>query len=116
MNAGLRLSDESQLDVPQSFIALFLKPGAFKPDAPRAVIAQRYELCEDMATMLTQTAQEMLHGQSLSETRVLQNIHTALTSQPADQSVVSPLEAVWVIWRLAELSGWAPPEWLVPQS
>lgn len=110
------MSDESQLDIPQSFIALYWKPGAIKPDAPRAVIAQRYELCEDMATMLTQTAQEMLHGQSLSETRVLQNIHTALTTQPAEQSVVSPVEAIWVVWRLAELSGWAQPEWLVPQS
>lgn len=110
------MSDESQLDIPQSFIALYWKLGANKPDAPRAVIAQRYELCEDMANMLTQTAQEMLHGQSPSETRVLQNIHTALTSQPSDQSVVSPVEAIWVVWRLAELSGWAQPEWLVPQS
>lgn len=104
------MSEDSQLDIPQSFIALFLKPGASKLDKPRAFIAQRYELCEDMASMLTQTAQEMLHGQSLSETRVLQNIFQALASQPQDQSVVSETEAIWVVWRLAELSGWAAPQ------
>jgi hypothetical protein len=103
------LSDDFQLDIPQSFIALFLKPGSVKPDASRAFIAQRYELCEDMATMLTQTAQEMLHGKSLSESRILQNIYAALCAAPSDQSVVSPVEAEWVVRRLAELSGWAQP-------
>jgi len=107
--SGLRLSDDYQLDIPQSFIALFLKPGAVKPDASRDFIAQRYELCEDMATMLTQTAQEMLHGKSLSESRVLRNIYDALSAAPPDQSVVSSAEAVWVVRRLAELSGWAQP-------
>ena len=108
------MSDDNQLEIPQSFIALYLKPGAAKPDASRESIAQRYEFCEDMATMLTQTAQDMLHGQSLSQSHVLQNICTALTVQPPDQSVVSAPEAVWVVHRLAELSGWAPPDFAMP--
>jgi hypothetical protein len=108
--SGLPLSDEYQIDIPQSFIALFVKPGAVKPDRTRDFIAQRYELCEDMATMLTQTAQEMLHGQFLSEAQVLKNIRIALCSAPQEQSVVNWLEATWVVRRLAELSGWAQPD------
>ena len=104
------MSDEYQIDIPQSFITLFVKPGAVKPDRTRDFIAQRYELCEDMATMLTQTAQEILHGQSLSEAQVLKNIRTALCSVPKDQSVVTGVEATWVVRRLAELSGWAKPD------
>jgi hypothetical protein len=51
----------------------------------------------------------MLHGKSLSESRILQNIYAALCAAPSDQSVVSPVEAEWVVRRLAELSGWAQP-------
>ena len=101
------MSDESQIDVAQSFLALYWKPGASKPQASRAHIAQRYELCEDMANMLTQTAQNMLHGQSLTEQSVLESLLSVL-SQP--ESVLSAEEARWVIWRLAELSGWQMPQ------
>ena len=97
------MSDESQIDIAQSFLTLYWKPGASKPQASRAHIAQRYELCEDMANMLTQTAQNMLHGHSLTEQLVLESLLSVL-SQP--ESVLSAQEARWVIRRLAELSDW----------
>ena len=47
------MTDESQITIPPSFIALYQEPGRTKPNAPRDVITQRYEFCEDLATMLT---------------------------------------------------------------
>jgi len=98
------LSDENQTEIPQSFIALFVEPGRSKPAATRFFIAERYELCEDMASMLTQTAQEMLHGLGITERDVLQRCYQGLT---AEGTVVNPQEAEWVVRRLAELSGWS---------
>lgn len=49
------VSDECQIKIPQSFMALYVDPGRHKPSAPRDVVASRYELCEDMASMLTES-------------------------------------------------------------
>ena len=97
------MSDDNQIDIPASFIALFVAPGRQKPSEPRHVVADRYELCEDMATMLTETAKNMLFSLGISEHEVLVRIERGLTG---DDSVVSVPEAQWVMQRLAELIGW----------
>ena len=38
------MSDDYQILIPPSFMALFVEPGKHKPNAPRTHIAQRYEL------------------------------------------------------------------------
>lgn len=100
------MSDEYQVDIAQSFIVLYLEPGRTKPNTSRAQIAQRYELCEDMAQMLTPTAQELLHKLGVTELDVLDRCLAGLAGEAA---VVSLPEAVWVVRRLAELSGWSQP-------
>lgn len=100
------MSDDYQIDIAQSFISLFVEPGRTKPHLSRADIAQRYELCEDMATMLAPTAQELLHKLGVAESDVLERCLAGLTGEAA---VVSQPEAVWVVRRLAELSGWSQP-------
>jgi hypothetical protein len=107
----LHLSEDNQVELPQSFIALYIEPGRSKPAAPRFFIAERYELCEDMANLLTQTAQEMLHGLGIAESDVLQRCYLGLTAEGA---VVNPQEAEWVVRRLAELSGWEQPAHIAP--
>jgi hypothetical protein len=104
------LSNDNQVEIPQSFIALFIEPGRSKPAATRFFIAERYELCEDMATLLTHTAQEMLHGFGIAENDVLQRCYQGLIT---DNSVFNGLEAEWVVRRLAELSQWPQPVTLV---
>ena len=47
--------DSSQVQIPPSFVALFVPPGRSKPTASREHIAVRYEFCEDLAQMLTET-------------------------------------------------------------
>ena len=105
------MSDDYQIDIPPSFMALYTDAGRSKPNAPREVVAARYELCEDMANMLTQTAQDMLFSLGITESDVLQRCLQGLTT---DASVVTPPEAQWVVSRLAELSGWALPRWAAP--
>ncbi len=97
------MSVDNQIDIPASFIAIFVAPGRQKPSEPRHVVADRYELCEDMATMLTETAKNMQFSLGISEHEVLVRIQRGLTG---DDAVVSVPEAQWVMRRLAELVGW----------
>ena len=96
-------SDDSQIEIPPSFMALYLAPGGHKPTLPRTELAQRYELCEDMAQMLTETASTMLVTLGITEHDVLSRCRLGLLAEPA---VVSADEAGWVVSRLGELMNW----------
>ncbi|MFC7408610.1 MULTISPECIES: ATPase with chaperone activity [Hydrogenophaga] len=100
------MSEDSQLLIPPSFIALYVPPGRIKPTLARDEIAQRYELCEDMAQMLTETASTMLVTLGITEQDVLARCRLGLRAEPA---VVSADEAGWVVSRLAELMNWPAP-------
>jgi len=100
------MSDESQIVVPPSFIALFAQPGRVKPSERREFIAERHELCEDLATMLTDHAQAKLRELAIAEFDVLERIHSGLLTGEAG---LSAAEAEWVTRRLAELLDWDCP-------
>lgn len=104
--AQCRMSEDSQIVVPETFVALFVPPGRFKPNASREHISQRYELCEDLAQMLTEPAQDKLWALGLDEAVVLERMHQGLLEPGAP---VSADEALWVIRRLAELLAWPMP-------
>ena len=97
------MSEDSQIVVPASFIALFVEPGRHKPNATAAHIAARHDTCEDMAAMLAEPAKTILWQLGVHESDVLQRIHAGLLTA---ESGVSPAEAAWVTRRLAELLGW----------
>ena len=97
------MSDESQIVVPASFIALFVEPGRSKPSATRLEIAARYDFCEDLATLLTEQALDKRWQLGVTEEDVLDRILRGLRADPA---LVQESEAVWVVTRLAELLGW----------
>ena len=96
--------DHNQLEIPDSFMALFLAPGRQKPSATRAVVTARYELCEDLASHLEAYARGQHHDLGISEVEVLQRCHAGLLSAG---SGVNEAEAEWVVRRLAEMAGWA---------
>lgn len=98
------MSDEYQIEIPASFMALYVLPGRQKPSLPRDEVAARYELCEDMAQLLTETARNMEFSLGLAESDVLTRCLQGLRVEPA---VVSEAESVWVVRRLAELLGWS---------
>jgi hypothetical protein len=97
------MSDEYQIEISQSFVALFVEPGRQKPSASREVVAERYELCEDMANMLTETAKNMFFTLGITERDVLERCHRGLVGEGA---VLSEAEAGWVVRRLTELLDW----------
>lgn len=97
------MSDESQILVPPSFVALYLAPGRSRPIAPRAEIAARHEFCEDLATLLTERAAHIRWDLGITEADVLERVHRGLLG---DDAPVSAAEARWVIRRLAELLDW----------
>lgn len=100
------MSEESQIVVPPSFVALFVPPGRIKPTAGRAEIASRYELCEDLAQMLTEQASTKRWELGVTEDDVLERFERGLR---ANAGVVNAAEARWVVRRLAELLGWPDP-------
>lgn len=100
------MSDENQFIVPPSFIALFIAPGRTKPSETRDVIAERYEFCDDLATMLTDHAKTMQWEMGIAESDVLDRVHQGMMTE---ESVVSPGEALWVTRRVAELLDWPLP-------
>ena len=95
--------DHNQLEVPDSFVALFVPPGREKPTATRAAIGARYEFCEDLANHLCDHARAQYHDLGIAERDVLERVHLGLL-QP--ESGVDAAEARWVVRRLAELAGW----------
>lgn len=88
-------------------MALFVTAGRLKLSASLEVVVGRYELCEDMACMLTEHAQSMLSNLSLTEEDVLLGCHDGLM---AGASVFTEQESDWVIRRLAELLAWTSPK------
>ena len=106
------MSDDSQILVPESFVALYVPRGRLRPTASRQEIAERYEFCEDLAHMLEDQAKAVLFDLGISEDDVLERIRAGLRGGAA--GVTEP-QAWWVTRRLAELLGWdgsrvAPPE------
>ncbi|MFY9722475.1 MAG: hypothetical protein WA787_14105 [Azonexus sp.] len=96
---------DNQIEPPQSFMAMYITPGRDRPNAHQEVVLARYEQCEDMATILAEQAQTIAFKENLSEKEVLERCHQGLL---ADTSDFSKKEALWVIYRLAELLGWEP--------
>jgi hypothetical protein len=97
------VSEDSQIRVPERFIALFIEPGRIKPRLSRTEIETRHELCEDLAQMLTDTAREQAWALGITGDDVLERIRRGL---PGCGLEIDPAEQGWVIGRLAELMGW----------
>lgn len=101
------MSDDSQIQIPPSFIALYTPPGRSKPSASRDEIAERYEFCEDLANLLIDQAKAIQFDLGIAEIDVLVRVHRGLVQ---DGSGVTAAQALWVTRRLAELLYWEWPE------
>ena len=94
---------DNQIEVPQSFMLMYVNPGASRPNAPQDVVLARYGQCEDMACILAEQAQALSFRENLREREVLDRCHQGLLAYESD---FSAKESEWVILRLAELLGW----------
>lgn len=98
-------TDEYQIPIPPSFQALYVDARGRLTERLE-VFRQSYDLCEDMAQMLVEPSQAVLHDIGLSEDIVLSRTLNGLC---AEGSAITPAEARWVVTRLAELLGWGCP-------
>ena len=97
------MDDPNQIEVPPSFQALFTSRSG-RLTEPIATVRERYELCEDLSQALTEQASSALATSGDSEQMVLRKMEQALGGEA---SPLQPVEASWVVHRLAELLGWA---------
>lgn len=98
--------EDQQTEIPSSFLALYADARQ-RLREPLAVVRQRYELCEDLAQLLTGQALGLSQSGTVSDQEVLQRCFAGLRN--AD-SGLSAAEAGWAVQRLAELLGWGWPE------
>ena len=90
------MDDTSQIQPPTSFAELF-RTRSGKLSAPIAEVVARYELCEDLASHLTEQAQTLYHSGNSSEEQVLLGMHAGLA---AEGSVVTAgCSRVWTFTR-----------------
>ena len=97
------MDDPNQIEVPPSFLALYSTPSGHRLTEPMSVVRDRYELCEDMAQMLTGQASLNQAQDPREQREVLVKTQAALKGP---ESPVQPAEAQWVARRLAELLAW----------
>ena len=96
------MSDESQITVPESFVALYRD--RYQRLTIRAQeLAARSELCEDLAQAMTERCREIHFRDGVDEAEVLARCLQGLLH---DGSPITPPEARWVVCRTAELLGW----------
>jgi hypothetical protein len=93
------MSDDSQVTVPRSFTELYLQPGRSKPTEPARVIAQHYELCEDLARAVAQSQAGKALDDEWQDVLVAQ-VRDAFKSQ---ESALQEREADWVGKRAVEI-------------
>ena len=102
------MSDDFQIHIPPSFMGLYVPPGKIKPTLGQREMAARYELCDDMAQLLTEQAANQQFQLGITEALALDRCLQGLLASP---EVMNEAEARWVVCRLAELLNWPLPEW-----
>ncbi len=102
------MDEGHQIFIPPSFSALYVPPGKARPTLGARDMAARYELCEDMAQLLTEQAATQQFQLGITEDLALERCLQGLLATP---SVVNEGEARWVVCRLAELLQWPLPDW-----
>ena len=99
------MSDDNQTFVAESFIAIY-RDARQRLTASREAIAARYELCEDMANLMTEHCRTIHFRDGVDEGEVLRRCHQGLLTRPA---TFEAAEAEWVVRRTAELMDWPQP-------
>jgi hypothetical protein len=96
------MSDDYQILIPASFIALYTDSRR-RLTVSLETLRARYDLCEDLANHLVDYASGVHHDLGIAEDEVLARCRRGLLAPPAQ---VEPVEARWIEQRLAELLRW----------
>lgn len=92
--------DDSQIQVPDSFLALFRQGVSTRINEPRHHVLARYETCEDLAQGLAPQARALVADLGVTSLDVAEKVGAGLVHPSVG---LSPEEAQWVVRRLQEL-------------
>jgi hypothetical protein len=99
------MSEESQLQVPESFLRLFQTQPGRRLNQGRREMTARHEQCEDLAQALIEPSRTVFWSMNLAEDVVLERTLHGLLDSEAALPLTAP-EAWWVVRRLCELLEW----------
>jgi len=94
------MTDERQIVVPASFLALYTPPGKVRPTPPREWLEQRHDLCEDFSQLLHETVKEKMWQLGITEDDAVERVQRGMSELALD---LSEAEAAWVMTRLDEM-------------
>lgn len=97
------MSADSQIIIPEAFLAVYTDPLRHRLTASKELVAQRYEFCEDLANLMTEQAAHIHFKTGCQEADVLEQLRLGLLNP---DSGVSEAEGQWIVGRLGELLGW----------
>ncbi|MBT0569579.1 ATPase with chaperone activity [Curvibacter sp. CHRR-16] len=97
------MSSDNQIIIPDAFLALYTDPLRHRLTTSKEDVAQRYELCEDLANLMTEQAAHIQFKTGCQETDVLEQLRLGLLNP---DSGVTEAEGHWVVGRVGELLGW----------
>ncbi len=106
------MSDEYQIEIPPSFMALYTDR-RHRLTTSVAHLRARYDVCEDLANHLTDHCRHIHVDIGVDEQDVL---HRCLSGLQTPDSGVSDAEAIWIVTRLAELLAWPAPDFSPPSE
>jgi len=93
----------NQILIPESFTEIYTDEQRGRLTIKKDELLRRYELCEDLANMLTERTSEQWFKTGWEKVEVLEQVRLGLVG---DQGIVSDAEGNWVVRRLEELLGW----------
>jgi hypothetical protein len=94
------MSEDNQIVVPASFMALYVPPGKIKLNISRQLLIERYEFCEDLAQVLVEQIKTKQWELGISQDIAIERVAKGL-SQATD--LLSDAESQWLMTRLDEL-------------
>lgn len=94
------MTDERQIHIPASFIAIYTRASQPRPSASRLWLEQRHDLCEDLAQLLAEQAKNKVWQLGIDVTDALARIEQGLPEIALD---LSALECTWVMTRVKEI-------------
>lgn len=94
------MTQERQIVVPASFLALYTPAGRTRPTPPREWLEQRHDLCEDLSQLLLETVKEKMWSLGITEGDALERVQQGLDERPLE---LSQAETQWVMTRLEEM-------------
>jgi hypothetical protein len=100
------MTQDRQIVIPASFIALYIPAGKVRPIATREWLEERHDLCEDFATLLAGQVKEKVWTLGITQEDALERVARALETPPLDMSAP---ESDWVMRRLHEILTFGEP-------